>query len=51
LAAYAFCCHNLLYHKQKTKIIFPQKGRKKKEEEKDMQVQQQCSGSCQGFLK
>jgi len=36
----------------KTIIFFPPKKKKKeKKEKKDMQIQQQCSGGCQGFWK
>jgi len=37
------------FNKTKNNNIFPPK--KKKKEKKDMQIQQQCSGGCQGFWK
>jgi hypothetical protein len=37
--------------KKKQQIFFPPKRRKRKmRRKKDMQVQKQCSGGCQGFL-
>jgi hypothetical protein len=49
------CCfkaQNLRNATIKNNIFFPRKEKKKetKVEKKDMQVKQQCSGGCQGFL-
>jgi hypothetical protein len=49
LAAYAFSCAELLCLSNQT-IIFFSTEKKKAEEKKDMQVKQQCSVGCQGFL-
>jgi len=42
-----------LQNKKNNNIFSPEKRKRKKtkEEKKDMQVQKQCSGGCQGFLK
>jgi hypothetical protein len=49
-----FSAQNLRNTTNKNNNIFPPEKRKRKtskRRKKDMQVKQQCSGDCQGFLK
>jgi hypothetical protein len=50
--ASAFDCCKLLFEGQTIIIFFGKREEKKenKRRKKDMQVKQQCSGGCQGFL-
>jgi hypothetical protein len=52
LAAYAFNCFDLLYQSYKNNNIFSTEKEKRKDgrRKKDMQVEESCSGGCQGFL-
>jgi hypothetical protein len=39
------------FSRDKQQLFFSENNQKEEKEEKDMQVKQQCSGGCQGFLK